>query len=259
MEFNLDNYNLIQLLELFDIKGELTENKIKLARKKVLALHPDKTLNHNSNPYYDFFTKAFNKLVDIYSYTKSITNERNQGSDDIDIRDSFSKYVEKNNIKGDKFSNEFNKMFEKVNIRENDGYEEWLKSNEGIYGTENIKKARENAIILHKKKEISSFNEIDQYSDLKDIYTNTVISIDEETEYNNKKQYKSVNDYMIERDLTMRNKHNYTEEEQLQMLKEKEVKEQHTALQMAFEMKKKQEQSNNRLNDYYSKYLTLKN
>ncbi len=259
MDFNLNNYNLKQLLDLFDIQGELTENKIKIARKKVLALHPDKTLDKNLIHYYEFFTSAFNKLVDIYSYTKSMTTEKNQRHENVDIQDSFSRYVEKNNIKGDKFSNEFNKMFEKVNIREDDGYEKWLKSNDGIYGNEDIKKARENAIILHKKNEITSFNSIDKYSDLKDTYTNTVISIDEELEFNKKKQYGSVNDYMVERDLTMRNRINYTEEQQLQMLKEQELKEQYTALQMAFEMKKKQEQSNNRLKEYYSKYLTINN
>lgn len=257
MDLNLDNYNLKQLLELFDIKGELTSDKMKVARKKVLALHPDKTLNPLSNPYYEFFTNAYNKLAEIYSYTRSMTNEKNQHQENIEISNTFSTYVAKNNIKDKTFMNEFNKMFENVHIKENDGYDEWLKSNEGIYGTDNINKARENAIVLHKPNVIQSYNETEKYSDLKHTYTNTVISIDEEKEFNNKKQYNSVNDYMIERDTSMVNHKKYTEEEQLQILRENELREQNKALQMAFEMKQKEKQANERLNQYYTKYLTI--
>jgi hypothetical protein len=257
MDLNVDNYNLKQLLELFDINGELTHEKIKICRKKVLALHPDKTLNPLSNPYYEFFTNAYNKLVDVYSYTKSTTNEKNQHQENIEINNTFSNYVQKKNIKDKLFTEEFNKMFENVHIRENDGYEEWLKSDNGIYGTENIKKARETAITLHKKNTIESYNETDKYSDLKDTYMNTVISIDEENEFNNKKKYSSVNEFMIDRDNSINNQNKYTEEEQMEILRENELREQNKALQMAFEMKNKEKQITNRLNTYYTKYLTI--
>ncbi len=127
MDFNLENYDLKQLLELFDIKGNLTEEKIKITRKKVLALHPDKTLDPSTREYYDFFLSAYNRLLDIYSYTKSMTNERNQHQENVSISDTFSNYVDKKQIKGRDFSKEFNQMFDKVHLRENDGYEEWLK------------------------------------------------------------------------------------------------------------------------------------
>jgi hypothetical protein len=258
MDFNLDNYNLKQLLELFDIKGELTQEKIKIARKKVLALHPDKTLNSSYNPYYDFFTEAYEKLLEVYSYTRSMTTEKNQHQENVDIDNTFNNYIKKRNITGNNFSDEFNKMFENVNIKENDGYEEWLKSNEGVYGKDDIKKARENAIILHNKKEIISYNDSDKYADLKETYMNTVISIDEEKEFNNKKKYNSINELMMDRDNIMANRRNYTEEEQLRILKEKEIIEQKTAMQMAYEMNKKEKTVNEKLNEYYKKYLTIK-
>lgn len=257
MDFNLDNYNLKQLLELFDIHGNLTEEKIKIARKKVLALHPDKTLNPLSNTYYEFFTKAYNKLVDVYSYTRSMTTEKNQHQENIEINNTFSKYVENKKLKGNHFLNQFNEMFDKVNIKENDGYEEWLKSDEGIYGNDNIDKARNQAIILHKSNVLQSYNEGDKYSDLKDTYSNTVISIDEEKEYKNKKKYNSVNEFMMDRDHTMNTREIYTEEEQLRMLKEQEYIQHNNALEMAFEMKKKEQELNNRLNKYYKNYLRL--
>ncbi len=258
MDLNLDNYNLNQLLELFDIKGELTEEKIKVARKKVLALHPDKSRNPLSNPYYEFFTKAYNKLADVYLYTKSNTTSRNQHQENIEIKDTFHNYVKTNNIKDGRFMNEFNKMFEKVNIKENDGYDEWLKSNDGVYGNHDIKTARQQAIVLHKPNTIESYNSVEQYSDLKATYSNTVISIDEEKEYNSRRKYSSVDDYVKERDFSMMNRTTYTEEQQRQILKENEIREQNAALQMAFQMKKKQEESSRRLDNYYSNYLTIK-
>ncbi len=259
MDLNLDNYNLNQLLELFNIEGELTEIKIKTARKKVLALHPDKTRNCDTYVYYEFFTKAYNKLVDVYSYTKSLTTTKNHRQENIEINDTFSKYAETKQLKDDKLQKEFNKMFDQVYIKDNDGYEEWLKSNEGIYGNSDIKKARESAIVLHKKKEIESYNSGDKFSDLKEIYTNTVISIDEESEFNNRKQYSSVDSYVRDRDHSLAHKKNYTEEESMEILRNQELKQHHTAMQMAFDMKKKDETQNQRLNQYYSKYLTIHN
>jgi hypothetical protein len=259
MDLNLENYNLNKLLELFNIEGELTEIKIKVARKKVLALHPDKTRDRDTYIYYEFFTKAYNKLVDVYSYTKSLTTSQNQRQEPIEISNIFSKYAEKKQLKDDKLQKEFNKMFDEVYIKDNDGYEEWLKSNDDIHGNSDIKKARQSAIVLHKTNEIETYNSGDKFSDLKAIYTNTVISIDEEREFNNKKQYSSVDSYIRDREYSLAKQKNYTEDESIEILRNQELKQQHTAMQMAFDMKNKTEIVNNRLNQYYSKYLTIHN
>jgi hypothetical protein len=55
---------LDELLELFEIK-ELNMMSLRIAKKKVLLLHPDKN-KVDTKEYYLFFKNAYEKLEQIY-------------------------------------------------------------------------------------------------------------------------------------------------------------------------------------------------
>ena len=145
IDLNEENYNYNDLLNLFGLSHQFNEADLKQAKKKVLKLHPDKC----SLPieYYLFFRKMYYKIEEIYKYTYHSTN-KNDYTKSIDINTHFKDYLEHHNIDPKKnfqtFSKEFNKMFEQVFIKENnDGYGQWLQSDEDIYDNNNLEDSRE--------------------------------------------------------------------------------------------------------------------
>ncbi len=69
MDLNIQNYNLDDCLNLFKLKKNYNEEDIKIAKKMILAIHPD---NSNLNiSYYNFFSKAYDKIYE--NYTKKNT------------------------------------------------------------------------------------------------------------------------------------------------------------------------------------------
>ena len=102
--------SLEQLLSLFDLTIPFSERDLKIAKKKVLMLHPDK---HPNNPsiklQYLKYLDAYKKLEVIYDYIKHETNEDEFKKHDIDT--SFKDYVEKHGYKDKDFLKHFNHMF----------------------------------------------------------------------------------------------------------------------------------------------------
>jgi len=73
LDLNIDNYNLPDILSLFNIPTLFNEADLKRAKLAVLKTHPDKC--QLPKEYFLFFTKAYRILHQIYTVRNPATNE----------------------------------------------------------------------------------------------------------------------------------------------------------------------------------------
>jgi len=129
LDLNLNNYNLDDLLNLFKMDYNFCEDDLKMAKKVALMTHPDKS--NLKMEFFVFFVEAYEMLEKIYYFrnkrkshfreTYEITNV------DKHILDSL-----KNKSVPD-FNKWFNKLFEKVKIKDEElenGYNNWYRNGE---------------------------------------------------------------------------------------------------------------------------------
>ena len=235
LDLNIENYSLQELYNLFHIeRNVLTEEIMKKAKKIVLKMHPDKS---NLEPkYFLFFSKAYKKLFSIYEFQNKSSNKKvdvndYKKKDKLNVLDNL---FEKNKElkKPENFNKWFNDQFDKHKIKnENeDGYGEWLKTNEGIYSTNPISQATMNEEFEKQKKQIQTIsvykgisdpfasslggtilgkntdyssglfeNNGLQYQDLRQAHLETVIPITNE-DYSNIPKFRSEQEYKLYRD-----------------------------------------------------------
>lgn len=238
VDLNIDNYNLEDILNLFNIPPNFNENHLKTAKKIVLMTHPDKSKLHAD--YFRFYTKAYKVIYSIWEFknkTKesdkyNLNYKENDMYFDAEKKEILNNYLEKMDVKKtEKFNKWFNKYFEKNSIKteQNEhGYGDWLKSEEDIEEHKNIsqaqlaeeieiKKQKMRALIIHNGiNDISSSyvgseltNEIPQcyssdlfsnlqYEDLRKAHTETVVPVTLE-DYNNVKKFKNINEFNVYR------------------------------------------------------------
>lgn len=270
IDLNENNYNYQQLLNLFSLDDDFNINDLKIAKRKVLKLHPDKC-NLNIK-YFLFFMKMFKKVEQIYNYTHHETNIYNYKKE-IDVDDHFKKYLEQNNIDPRKnykqFSREFNKMFENVYIKENqDGYDDWLKSDEGVYDKDDLEGSRKKAIhhnSLIKKDELQEVGgNYDAFSrlkcfDVKESHNNTIFAYDVEEEYRKKPKFKSVQEYQhfIAKEDEKNQPIGLNQSKALLHKREEMLHNQ--AKHLAFDKMSHSNAMNEKYNSYISQYLKLEN
>jgi hypothetical protein len=250
---------LKELLDLFEIK-ELNELELKIAKKKVLMLHPDKN-KVDTKEYYITFKNAYEKLVQIYGYIHHELDENNFKSEDID--DTFKNFIETKGFTPTKnhkmYLKHFNEMFDNIHIKEDDGYEEWLKSNKDMYDKDDLEKSRKTLMSTNtgiiKIEQIVTSNEVNSsYSDLKDAHMNTIIGLDQEKLYREKQKFSSVEEYR-------RHRTNIgemlSEKDSIQQIKDKEILEKNKAIDMSYQLLKQEEEMKKRTKNYVSKFLII--
>ena len=148
LDLNINNYNLDELLGLFKLKRNFTSEQLKNAKRIVLKLHPDKSKLNSK--YFLFFAKAYKIIVKIHNMHKN-----NKDTEYKTDNDSNEIYLEK--LSKDKNFNEiFNKMFDETIIKKNDGYGEWLNSNNDIEQQQSKSINEMNEIINKKKQNMSN-------------------------------------------------------------------------------------------------------
>ena len=167
-DLNLDNYGLDDLLTLFHVNYNLDENEMKKAKLIALKTHPDKS--GLKKEIFLFFMKAYKMLEAIYEYR--VRSKRNDHNLKYDKKLEYEKEDTKENVlllkrlegkSAKEFNNWFNKMFEKVKVKDDDldtGYGRWFKSNDDVHkGKINnlsemsaafrVKKAKTRELVLH--------------------------------------------------------------------------------------------------------------
>lgn len=142
LDLEINNYDVDELLNLFNLDKDFNEKQLKGARAIVLKLHPDKSKLHPK--YFLFYSKAYKTVCDIWKFRmkseREITQEdtvyiTDTGDVDVEERKTLLKKMFNENQelkKAANFNEWFNKEFEKAKIHDEteDGYEDWLRSHD---------------------------------------------------------------------------------------------------------------------------------
>ena len=178
LDLNIQNYNLNDLLNLFKLNTNFTEEDLKNAKKIVLKIHPDKS--KLDKKYFLFFSSAYKILFQLYNFKNRIESKNTEYYVE---EDENNKLLIEKVLKKDNFNEWFNKEFEKLNIKENDnGYEEWLKSEENMDYRTTTKNNMERDI-YEKKKELRSIVKREEIKSIQELQDNNILGLNEVEEY----------------------------------------------------------------------------
>jgi len=234
LDLDINNYNLSDILNLFNINHDFGEEELKHAKRIALKTHPDKS--GYDKEVFLFFGKAYNMLYKIFVF------KNKTGKKVVDIEyDHNDVGVEKNpellksTLKGkskDDFNAWFNRMFvDSQESEKTDGYGEWLKSNRDLMNKKAKNMTEFNEIFKKKKRESRELvinqqvqdlsyrggNFIDKgdadysyssdifsklkYEDLKKAHVESVVPVTDE-DFTNKKRFDNVEQYLQYREQT---------------------------------------------------------
>ena len=145
LDLNLDNYSLMELLNLFHLNKTFDEKDLKKAKIMALKTHPDKS--GLEEKIFIFFKNAYDRIEKIYnfrarskskryneSYTKMMGDVTNVGEREL------LKKVHGKSVK--EFNNWFNEMYEShvkmKDLEKETGYTKWFKSDEDVEKDTNV-------------------------------------------------------------------------------------------------------------------------
>lgn len=178
LDLNIENYNLNDLLNLFKLKNNFTEEDLKNAKKIVLKTHPDKS--KLDKKYFLFFSSAYKIVFQIYNFKTRVHDKNTEYyiEEDENNKLLIEKILKKNN-----FNEWFNKEFEKLNVKDiNDGYEDWLKSDDNMDYRTTTKNNMERDI-YEKKKELRTIIKREEVKSIQELHDNNILGSKEIQEY----------------------------------------------------------------------------
>ena len=301
LDLDIDNYELNDIIDLFRIPICFTEADMKRAKQMVLKTHPDKSKLDPS--YFLFYSKAYKVLHTIYEFRNKNSKKMNVDEEYVPLNeddgnegkqkalDQFFK-KNKNLTDSDNFNVWFNKQFEKnkiVNEADENGYGDWLKSDENIdpeihlssmsaMGEEfGKKKTQVRSLVVRKDITDTYYNRTinsssltgeapEEYSsglfsglayqDLRQAHVESVIPVTDE-DYNNVQKFKNVNEYM-----SFRNTQDVTplsEKQALDYLNKRNNMEDELASKRAYELAKQTEYAKSRTKNFWGGIMKIKN
>ena len=296
IDLNIDNYNLEDILNLFNITYNFNEEDLKNAKKIVLHSHPDKS--KLDKKYFFFFTKAYKYLYFIYEFRKKnnikedLTKEEKEYVNIITEEERNNNYesLKNNNDFKNNFNSWFNKMFDEHKISseyEKYGYGEWLKDDSNFKefdNCNNISKMNE-SINNYKNNNFSvvKYNDfgdslfscnnttnllndrLDDYSS-SDIFSkfgyNDLKKAHEETlipvsDNVKRQEFKSINDYKMFRNEQESSNIQYTLDESNKILENNKKIEDKITNDRAFKLAKQDEEVMKNNNNFWSKIKLL--
>jgi hypothetical protein len=283
LDLDLEHYSLEDLYNLFNIQGrQLDEDILRTAKQIVYKMHPDKS--QLDPKYFRFFSNAYKRIYNIYEFQNKSTNKKIVGEDyyEDSNRDVLNHMFETNKTLKDpkNFNNWFNEKFEKHktsdSVADDNGYGNWLKSDEGLYSVnENITKSNMNEAFERQKKQIQSltvYNGISDsfssfsgslldsestnysgsmgsnlgYTDLRQAHMESVIPVTQE-DFDRMQKFNSISEYKAKRDSVDTTPLSKQESERILMRQGRQLEEQSAALAYKYaqqvEKSKKQNQS----------------
>ena len=185
MDLDLDHYSFEDLLRLFKLPSNFTNEQLKSAKKVVFAVHPDKA--DLPKEYFLFFLDAYKLLVQVHTARGGRTAEKYQPEEDAEKREAAERFT-----KSEDFHGKFNGLFDKVYVRtedETEGHGDWLKSNADLDVSFEARKRDARSMVVAGVKEApvssslhtTSLGSNDAYTSLKTLYTaESVMGVSEE-------------------------------------------------------------------------------
>ncbi len=163
INLNIDEYELADLLSLFKLDFDFTENDLKQVKKMVLKTHPDKS--GMDKQYFLFFSEAYKIIYSIHQFRHKSTSGKVDNDITYQVEKDEHKEALLTKLKGKpNFNALFNELFEKYKLTEEaieSGYGDWLKSEENM-DTRATTMAGMNESFQEKKKEVRSLVKIDR-------------------------------------------------------------------------------------------------
>ena len=287
LDLDINNYELNDILNLFNIPSEFNENHLKLCKKAVLKTHPDKS--NLDKEVFLFFSKAYKILYQIYSFKNKSNPDNETDYNTIVTTDS-----DKNKVtfsKEKNFNKVFNELFEKNfnnNEHNNTGYSDFLKQevdqdikdlSEGKIAQHNrtsqLEKIRANsrALVIHQEvKETSEFSNYTNlamnapqnysseifsnlpYEDVKKAHTETLIPV---TKEDSRKNFNSLQQYEQHRSSNTFKPASLQQAKQF--LAEKEQYESTASTNRAYSLAKQAEEARKMQKAFDAHFLRIKN
>lgn len=235
-EFDLDieNYELEDILNLFKLQYNFVEADLKKAYRVALKLHPDKS--QLSGDYFRFYMKAYKIVEKVFYFRKQRKKSKYDTIYNATETDTpADKAVLLHSLNGksiQEFNQWFNKMFEKVKVKDEEddsGYNSWIKNNKvdeddnkkvalsdfgrvfeakkteckALVKHQGVKEMEENDgynLVREKVNNYSSglFSKL-PYEDFKKAHTETVIPVTHQ-DFLNKEKFSSLEKYKRHRD-----------------------------------------------------------
>jgi hypothetical protein len=175
MDLNIENYSIEDIYKLFGVQNKiLTDDVMRESKKIVLKTHPDKS--RLEPKYFLFFSKAYKRLFGIYEFQNKATTKVENKKDFYDSTNGeiLNKMFEKEKHLKDSnnFNKWFNEQFEKHKLDDTteNGYGDWLKSNEDIVDVGNVSQANMAAEMEKRKKQVQTLT---TYNGVNDPYSST--------------------------------------------------------------------------------------
>lgn len=251
MDLNIDHYSLKELLALFKLNENFTEEQLKEARKIVVAVHPDKSKLDKS--YFIFFHKAYSLLQTVYKFKQKTQQDMKETQSFSDIissmEDSDKRILATTFTSNSKFNEEFNALFEKLYIKDDDGHGDWFKSDQDLNESYKDRKQKSRALV---QSTIEPAN-TPTYSDLKSVYTHeTVIGVSEEDYVASYRTVQELKHARQTQTLTPLQK-----EEAEQLLTQEHDHESKLATERAFHLLQQEEVNKKQQQTFWSKLLAL--
>ena len=156
LDLDINNYDLNDLLSLFKLEYNFTEDDLKRAKKTALMTHPDKS--KMDKKYFLFFTSAYKVIYSIYQFRTRANSQQSTEYFIEEEKDEDKEALLRDISKKKNFNKMFNKLFEQNRIQNEaseSGYGDWLKSEEDI-DTRKTTRAEMNDAFESKKKEVRS-------------------------------------------------------------------------------------------------------
>jgi hypothetical protein len=294
VDLNLDNYDLHELLSLFQLNYNFNIDELKNAKKIVLLTHPDKS--GLDKEYFLFYCKAFRVIKNIYDFRNKQPDSLNSQNSNINYiaeteDDNGKRLLVENLLKKDKknFHKWFNETFEKINIVDEErktGYGNWFKSDDDIDTTSttlnmmhqkiNEKKEAMSAIVrkddIREASMMSGYQQLDgaapesyssnifsnlQYEDLKKAHTETVVPVSQ-NDYNKIQKFGNVE--VLRRYRCEQNTSNQplSQEEAYKYLNNKNRVDDQRSTQMAYRLAKQDEETEKANKTWWANLQLLK-
>jgi len=168
VDLNIDNYDLDEILALFELPQDFKFEDLKQAFVNYVApLHPDKS--GLSSEYFIFYRKAYGVLINLHKMRTNKAHADKMDAQDYVIyakkyKNEFKEQEEQNRsyaetlMKSENFNETFNKLFED-NVKKNDedagGYEDWLRNG----GKQEERVANYDQLISRRNQDVDKFKQ----------------------------------------------------------------------------------------------------